>query len=172
MGGKRFVDGLYQALFSFRLARSQVITDDTLIKLVSKCSNRLGLGSLGSKCYYRWDLYYTWVQLLHLFPLHSNPWKLHFLFLLHLTGCQTWIRRLQLKRPWSRAGGFYFSWGFTLTKQNIQQQLRRLVGHHIQQIAHFRHYVLGGTNRETIILSYLLNIPIIIIIIIIFYHFH
>ena len=22
--------------------------------------------TLGSKCYYRWDLYYTWVQLLHL----------------------------------------------------------------------------------------------------------
>ena len=24
---------------------------------------------LGSKCYYGWDLYYTWVQLLHLCPL-------------------------------------------------------------------------------------------------------
>ena len=82
-----------------------VLTDRTFIKL-------------GSKCYYRWDLYYTWVQLLHLSPLHSNPWKLHFLFLLHLTGCQTWIRRLQLKRPWSRAGGFYFSWGLHTHQTN------------------------------------------------------
>ena len=27
---------------------------------------------LGSKCYYRWDLYYTWVQLLHLCLLQAS----------------------------------------------------------------------------------------------------
>ena len=34
-----------------------------LIHLGSKIGTFI---TLGSKCYYRWDLYYTWVQLLHL----------------------------------------------------------------------------------------------------------
>ena len=41
---------------------SRVITAETFITHKSKCY----YSSNGSKCYYRWDLYYTWVQLLHL----------------------------------------------------------------------------------------------------------
>ena len=36
-----------------------VITDGTFI-------------TLGSKCYYRWDLYYAWVHLLHLCLLQAS----------------------------------------------------------------------------------------------------
>ena len=55
-----------------------VITDETFITLGSKCYYRWDLYytwvqnvftdgtfiTLGSKCHYRWDLYYTWVQML------------------------------------------------------------------------------------------------------------
>ena len=65
-----------------------VITDRTFITLGFKMLLRMGLllrlgpnvitdgtfitPALGSKCYYRWDLYYTWVQLLHLCLLQTR----------------------------------------------------------------------------------------------------
>ena len=45
----------------------KVITDETYTYTWVQMLLQIGPSlRLGSKCYYRWDLYYTWVQLLHL----------------------------------------------------------------------------------------------------------
>ena len=63
-----------------RLSIKVTFTNTAFITLGSKCYYRWDLYftwaqnvitdetfiTLGSKCYYRWDLYYTWVQLLHM----------------------------------------------------------------------------------------------------------
>ena len=51
--------------------KNNVITDGTFITLGFKMLLRMGLLlRLGPNVYYRWDLYYTWVQLLHLCLQH------------------------------------------------------------------------------------------------------
>ena len=78
----RFLTFLYITGLSIKITFS----NSTFITLGSKCYYRQDLYyawvqnvitdgtfiTLGSKCYYRWDLYYTWVQLLHLCLLHHS----------------------------------------------------------------------------------------------------
>ena len=53
----------------YRTLGSNVITDKTFITLGPNVITDETLIMRGSKCYYRWGLYYTWVQLLHLYLL-------------------------------------------------------------------------------------------------------